>query len=93
MITLYRTRDCPQCAGIQSTLEDLSVAHEVVAGTRAELRDRLPDGRTLPVLVDGDETFAGAKAVLQHLDELADFAKEWRKYQSDACYCGEEGPQ
>jgi glutaredoxin len=94
MITLYRTPDCPQCDGIQSTLEDLCIRHEVVLGTRAELRGRTRgDGSRdakLPCLVDDGETFAGGPAILEHLDGLADFATQWRKYQSDACYCDEE---
>jgi hypothetical protein len=43
------------------------------------------------VLVDGEETFEGSDKIIRHLEELEDFARLWRKYQSDACYCDDEG--
>ena len=90
MIVLYRTPDCPRCASIQDALEELAIAHEVVVGTRAELAEVLPSGAKLPTLIDGDEVFSGAEAVIEHLEELERFTELWYKYQSDACYCGEE---
>jgi hypothetical protein len=43
------------------------------------------------VLRDGDEVFEGSKAVADHLEEMKEFKRQWYKFQSDACYCDEEG--
>jgi len=91
MLTLYRTPDCPRCAGIQDTLEDLAIAHEVI---EVDSVDEVPEHLeqdSLPVLRDGDEVFQGSKAVADHLEEMKDFKEQWYKFQSDACYCDEEG--
>jgi len=91
MITLYRTPDCPRCAGIQDTLEDLAIAQKVIeVDSVDEVPEKLEHGR-LPVLRDGDEVFEGSKAVADHLEEMKEFKRQWYKFQSDACYCDEEG--
>ncbi len=91
MITLYRTPDCPRCSDIQSTLRDMAVAHEVVV---LESADRLPAGLeadALPVLVDDGAVVQGAEAIFERLEELEGFREQWYRFQSDACYCDEEG--
>ena len=45
----------------------------------------------LPVLKDDATIIQGEKAILDYLEELADFKAEWEKFQSDSCYCGEDG--
>lgn len=86
MITLYRTPDCPACRRMQEVLEDLVVDHRVVTVRRPADR---PDD--LPALRDDDQLIHGRDAVLAHLEELERFRELWYKFQSDACYCDEEG--
>jgi len=89
---LYRTEECPRCIQIEGVLQDLVLAHRVVAVTSShELSGVLPEGTRLPVLVDGEEMIQGSDAIIKHLEELEKFKELWDKFQSYACYCDEEG--
>lgn len=90
MITLYCKTGDSQCLRIHEELEELVIAHELVevsGGGDA----RLPEHGPLPLLVDGPRRVHGLAAVESYLEELGRFASLWRKYQSDACYCDDEG--
>ena len=91
MLVLYKTPGCPRCSQVRQALEDLVVAHRVIdVESREDLPEELRDGR-LPILLDGEEVFQGSPAIIKHLEELEDFKAIWYKFQSDACYCDEEG--
>jgi glutaredoxin len=92
MIRFYRSRDCPGCSAIQETMEDLSLAHKVVmVKDRAELPVEISKDSRLSVMVDGNEIFQGHDRILHHLEQLENFKAEWDKFQSDACYCDDDG--
>lgn len=92
MLILYRKEDCPSCKAIQETLESMSLAHKVViVNDENRNQTEIPGNISLPVLRDGDETISGNRKILDHLEELEDFKKEWYKFQSDVCYCDSEG--
>lgn len=91
MIILYITKHCSGCAGIDETLKELCIAHKtVVLGPDDQLPAQFSSAKKPPVLVDGEEVIQGSEKIVQHLQELAEFKALWDKYQSDACYCGEE---
>ena len=88
---LYRTPGCPRCTEVAEALEELAIAHEVV---EVDSPDDVPEDLEavrLPVLRDGHEVFQGPGDVLDHLEGLESFRADWYKFQSDACYCDEEG--
>lgn len=92
MLIFYRTEDCPGCKGIQSTIEAMRLAYKVVIVENGPISaPGIPSGMTPPVLVDEKETIQGRKNILAHLEELEEFKGQWYKFQSDACYCDEEG--
>jgi glutaredoxin len=92
MIKFYRTRKCNGCAAIQDALEELCIAHEtVVLESQKDLPPELTNKGGLPVVVDGRQVIVGSKNIIAHLEELEQFKELWYKYQSDACYCDEEG--
>ena len=89
-MTFYRTTNCPGCQAVEDTLNDLVMACRYV---NLDSRNGLPPelaGRRLPLLVDGDKIIEGSRPILAHLEKLADFKKQWYKYQSDVCYCDDE---
>lgn len=89
-MTFYRTKNCPGCRTIEETLNELVMTVRCVAlQDKSELPAKL-SGRKLPLLVDEGRIIEGPEKILEHLEQLADFKKQWYKYQSDACYCGEE---
>ena len=88
MLKFYRTRDCPTCG----RLEDLNIVNRViVVGDNREGAEELPEGTRLPALVDERQVIEGAEAIVKHLEELGEFKELWCKFQSDSCYCDEEG--
>ena len=92
MLTLYRAPACPRCSGIQEVLEELAIAHQVVeVRTAADLPEDLRSAGAVPILLDGDEVFLGSDRILEHVEKLKDFKALWYKYQSDACYCDDQG--
>ena len=92
MITFYRTKDCEGCQWIQDTLHDMVIVHEVVVVEQgADSWKELPEGTRPPVLVDDGKIIEGNHAIIKHLDKLEKFKGLWEKFQSDACYCDDEG--
>lgn len=91
MITFFATSGCSGCRAIRETLEELSLAREMVEVDAPGGAQALPSGLDPPVLVDDHDTFQGHHRILAHLEALADFKAAWEKFQSDACYCDDEG--
>lgn len=92
MIFFYRHPDCRKCNQIQERLEDLVLAHRVIFGDKEiPATENIPKDSKLPLLADNGNFISGEKAILSHLDELEQFKTEWDKYQSDSCYCDEDG--
>jgi len=91
MITFYRNEHCASCADIQEILDDMVLAHETVVLGPNQPSPLSPEGAPLPALVDEGRVYQGQQAILAHLKELRDFKQEWEKFQSDACYCDEDG--
>jgi len=92
MLIFYRAKDCTGCKGIQSTIEAMRFAHKIVIVKKGPLRAaHIPPGTKPPVLVDEKEVIQGRENILRHMEELEDFKEQWYKFQSDACYCDEEG--
>jgi len=84
MITFYTDGECRECARLGATLDALCLAHRTIMASG-------PEGARPPVLVDDGVVYAGAPAVEAHLEELARYKALWDKYQTDACYCGDDG--
>jgi glutathione S-transferase len=92
MIYFYRTGDCKWCGSIQDALEEMVLAHEVILVNKGEkLPEGLPEGSKPPVLLDDKEVIQGSDNILKHLEKLKKFKALWEKFQTDACYCDEEG--
>jgi hypothetical protein len=88
MIRFYRTADCPGCEGIEEALRELGVKYEAVVVGQGEM---VMGELRPPVVVDGEEVVRGREAIAKYLDRLEGFREQWYKFQSDACYCDEEG--
>ncbi len=92
MICLYFKNQTPQVTEIIEKLTEMSLAFEVKASLPAS--QPLPSG-SLPedfvLLDDNGEIVSGYEAILKHLEGLEAFKREWDKFQSDSCYCDEEG--
>ncbi|GAB5519997.1 MAG: hypothetical protein RhofKO_22480 [Rhodothermales bacterium] len=89
MITLYRQSDLPLADEVEATLQDLVLAHEVVAD--ADLAD-LPEGTTLPAVRDGRYVYHTKAGLQAYLDALSSEVVQGRKMQGDACFLDPEHP-
>ncbi len=84
MITLYRHRRCGKCDLLQEGLEKLVLAHRI--GYVDE------DGmNSAAVLEDEGDLVEGESAIEAHIECLKAFRAQWQKYQTDACYCDDDG--
>jgi hypothetical protein len=90
MLRFLRTRDCRGCQAIQGTLEELSLAHEVVV-VSGPTDAAMPPGNRPPLLVDEGRSIQGSEKIIAHLQELEGLKSQWERFQSDACYCDEQG--
>ncbi len=81
MITLHRPSRSPEADQVEEALRDLVFAHrvEVVEGQ---------DG--LPRITDGTRVVHGAD-LPGYLEELRRLKADWSRFQSDACYTGDDG--
>ena len=91
MLKFYRTSDCPRCGHIEDALEKLNIVHEIILTEPPESTEDLPKDTKLPVLVDEGKLFERSEAILKHLEELEEFKADWYKFQSDSCYCNDQG--
>jgi hypothetical protein len=92
MINIYISKDSDKQQQLKSTLEDMVIAHQV---NEVEHKNELPPSlvgkENLPILIDGEDVVQGQEEIHKYLEKLKTFKQEWDKFQSDACYCDDEG--
>jgi hypothetical protein len=88
MIELYRSADCPGCADIEATLQELVVAHKVIM---VEPGHSPSPPVELPAIQESGQWVSGPEAITIYLRELAGFVTRWRRFQSDSCYIDDDG--
>lgn len=91
MIELYRPHECSACADIEMALKEMVVAHKIVIVAANQKPEGLPLGTPLPALKDNGQIITGQAAITAHLQALEEFVAAWQRFQSDACYIGENG--
>ncbi|GAB4379663.1 MAG: hypothetical protein Kow0042_29280 [Calditrichia bacterium] len=91
MLILYKKSHCPECGEIEDRLNELVLAYQVEVFDSPPGTESAGDSMSLPALQDGEQIFKGKSAILKHLEELETFKQEWDKFQSDSCYCDDEG--
>jgi hypothetical protein len=91
MIELYRPVGCSICAEFEATLKEMVVAHKVIVVEKNQNSGALPPETPLPALKENGHIVAGPAAIAAHLQELEKFVADWRRFQTDACYIGDDG--
>jgi hypothetical protein len=90
MLRLYLGSEPGKAAEITRALRESTLAHRVLPG-RCPGKSAESAKSGAPALEDDEGVYMGAAAILKRLEELELECKEWYKYQSDACYCDDEG--
>jgi hypothetical protein len=91
MPTLYRTPESSAADAIQSALDEMVIAHDVVT---ADGTATLPGGLStsdLPALQDDGDVLTNPDAIEARLDALRTLMANWDRFQSDACYIDDDG--
>lgn len=89
MLRFY-AKDDDASREIIEALEQLAIVHEIVSP--GDDGDRHPpNDAAAPVLDDDGTLVEGRERILEHLRGLQDFKEKWYKFQSDACYCDDDG--
>jgi glutathione S-transferase len=91
MPTLYRTPESAAADAIQSALDEMVIAHDIVA---VDGDTALPDGLAagdLPALQDDGDVLTDPDAIEARLDALRTLMADWDRFQSDACYLDDDG--
>ncbi len=88
MITLYREPVSSEAEAIQEKLRECVVAHRVVI---IDGDSQTAPPRPLPTLRDGEEWISGQAELELYLERLRRRMEAWNRYQSDACYIGDDG--
>ena len=86
MIEFFHDPADPASQHVADTLASLTVAHTVVVD-----RDLLPAGGIPPLIRDGDRVVSGTEDLDGYLREIESVLAEWRRFQSDTCYIGDDG--
>jgi len=81
MTILHDAIGCRSCQAVRERLDELGIAY----------RDEPRGGgdRQAHTLVDDDRVFEGHPRMHDHVDELAEFARKWQRFQTDTCYLEE----
>jgi len=83
MVALHIDPQCGSCRAVADAMDELAMAHEVI---RHEAGSAV-GGAPAHSLTDEGRTFAGHRAMMEHVEELRRFLKQWTLFQSDTCYC------
>lgn len=89
VITLYRKASCPEGTAIEERLSDLVAAHRVRIVPETGASELGPT--RLPAIQEGEDWFSGRLEIQDYLIRLEKRIELWNRYQSDACYLGEDG--
>ncbi|MEJ5224688.1 MAG: hypothetical protein WHV44_09555 [Anaerolineales bacterium] len=90
MLTLYREAHSPEADWVEAELRDMTLAYDRQVLTPLQAAQQF-GGMSLPILRDGERMASGREALLGFLRDLAQFAAQWRMFQSDACYVDDDG--
>lgn len=93
MIYLYRPENSAFCDEIETQLREMVLAHEVVIVEKPNELTRLgvSEEQKLPLLKENRNFFSGEDAVRTHVRYLEKVKNDWDRFQSDSCFCGDDG--
>ena len=89
MIRVFVKKNDKDSERLLDQLRELVVSHRIIYVKNQLI---INDKETpLPVIMDDDRVIQGKEEISEYIDELKKYLSEWQKFQSDACYCDDEG--
>ncbi|MCZ2128251.1 MAG: hypothetical protein LC099_10830 [Anaerolineales bacterium] len=89
MIKLYREEKSPAADAIEAEFKELVLGYDRVVVDEARAKELFAK-RTLPVIANNERVVSGEE-IRPYLEELAKLTQEWRLFQGDFCYVGDDG--
>ncbi|HOD84090.1 MAG: hypothetical protein BWX88_04650 [Planctomycetes bacterium ADurb.Bin126] len=81
MTILHDAVGCRSCQAVRERVGELGIAYRDEPRSVGE--------RQAHTLVEDDLVFQGRLRIHDHVDELAEFARKWQRFQTDTCYLEE----
>ncbi len=91
MITVYLQKHNTDSDEVLERTKEMVLACEVTYPEEETPHEQSFPCDALPCLRDDDRIVCGKEDVLNYLERLGGFLEEWQKFQSDTCYCDENG--
>jgi hypothetical protein len=91
MIQVYRRAESQEADWVEGELRAMVLGYERVILDADRAAAELGAAVTLPAVRQDGRLVHGQQELLKYLRELERFAAEWRAFQSDSCYIGEDG--
>ena len=92
MIEFVRKENSPFCDSIEERMREMSLSYTArIAGRSGGPQKDDPEPEEAPLIIDEGKIIKGEEEIYRYLDEMREFKKKWDKFQSDACYCDDEG--
>lgn len=92
MIQIFLSENDNYKNTIQDIIDDMVITCEIVKLDASERFLELSGKKyQIPLLVDKAKYIEGEANIVAYLDKLRKFKAEWDKFQSDSCYCDDDG--
>ena len=90
MIKLFREAHSPQADTIEAEFRDLVLGYDRVIINSNQSAQLFGGETTLPVITNNEVVVSG-DAIPAYIQALTRFVRQWRMFQSDACYVDDNG--
>ncbi|OGB69041.1 MAG: hypothetical protein A2Y94_11430 [Caldithrix sp. RBG_13_44_9] len=92
MIKIFLRSGDTKMQEIQKILQEMVITHQIILlSDQQNSISENSNWQELPALEDSGTIIQGQQNILNYLEQLQSFKKEWDKFQSDSCYCDAEG--
>ena len=90
MIKLFREMHSPQADTIEAEFRDMVLGYDRVISNSNQSAQLFGRETALPVITNNELVVSGV-AIPAYIKELEKFVRQWRLFQSDACYVDDDG--
>lgn len=89
MIKLYRKENSTQADAIEAEFQEMILGYDRVVIAETEAQQMFGEGTSLPVIMNNAKIVSG-KEIPAYLEELRGLARDWQRFQVDACYVDDD---
>ncbi len=89
MIKLYREEKSQAADEIEAEFKELVLGYDRVVVDAATAEAQF-SGRALPIITNNERIVSGDE-IRPYIEELTQLTQEWRLFQGDFCYVGDDG--